>query len=223
MASLILVGGVLVYEKVQASRAKRTAHKAHNAARFSELEAENAARMRNLQGNKGCCLCYSGLPDWDKRVDGCPVHGAGAKKEGVVDAKVGGREGEREKRRSSEGREGGRRGLVLHGVEGRLRGFEGSESEREGNGPRRIDTFAMTGETENEVLDGCVRDGDGDEDANSEGPLVVPDVRGVMPVYREGKGGKEKDKGFGKRTLKEKVLRKKKRDSGGGMEGKVVR
>ncbi|KAL9000067.1 MAG: hypothetical protein Q9188_005746, partial [Gyalolechia gomerana] len=162
MASLILVGGVLVYEKVQASRAKRTAHKAHNAARFSELEAENAARMRNLQG-KGCCLwCYP--DDWDKRGDGCPVHGTGANKEGVVDAKVGGREGEREKRRSSEGREAGRRGSVLHGVEGTLRGFEGSE--REGNGPRRIDTVAMTGEMENEVLDGCVRDGDGDEDAN---------------------------------------------------------
>lgn len=195
MASLILAGGVLAYEKVQASRAKRTERKAHNAARFSELEAENAARLRRLQ--EKTCFCENS--DWDsRRGGGCPVHGGGGETGGRREG--GFVSGERDsfvRRRESEGR-----------VDGAA-------------GPRRTDTFATTGETENEILDGYAK---GDGDGDSERPLVVPDVRGVMPVYRDEKGGMEMDKGCGKRTLKERVLRRKRRDCAQemGVEGRVA-
>lgn len=205
MASLILAGGVLAYEKVQASRAKRAEEKAHKAAWFSELEAENAARLKRLQ--EKTCFCDSS--DWDaRRGGGCPLHGGG----------VGGSGREEEGRRD---------------VGDNLMRRE-SEVEREGAGPMRTDTFATTGETENEILDGYARGDygrDRDGDADSERPLVVPDVRGVMPVYRDEMGGREMDKGCGKRTLKERVLRRKKRDCaqgmgtgmGTGMEGRIGR
>ncbi|KAG6997617.1 hypothetical protein G7Y79_00039g075790 [Physcia stellaris] len=51
MASLILAAGVFTYERVQKTRTKRKARKAETAARFSELEKDNAERMSRLQGH----------------------------------------------------------------------------------------------------------------------------------------------------------------------------
>ncbi|KAL9598094.1 MAG: hypothetical protein Q9219_004725 [cf. Caloplaca sp. 3 TL-2023] len=72
MASLIIASGALAYDRVQKSRAKRSAAKAHNLARFSELERENAARMQDLRAKK-MCFCQK-RSDWRAGEGGCPVH-----------------------------------------------------------------------------------------------------------------------------------------------------
>ncbi|MCJ1485151.1 hypothetical protein MMC06_005324 [Schaereria dolodes] len=48
MASLIIAAGALTYDKVKSTRAKRLAAKESAAARFSELEKENAERISRL-------------------------------------------------------------------------------------------------------------------------------------------------------------------------------
>ncbi|KAL9634876.1 MAG: hypothetical protein Q9164_003824 [Protoblastenia rupestris] len=69
MASLILGAGALAYDQVQKSRAKKKARVAHNSARFSALEQENADRIANLQQN----ICFCQRSDW--RGGECEVHG----------------------------------------------------------------------------------------------------------------------------------------------------
>ena len=69
MASLLLGVGVLTYDQIKKQKAKRTAKKEHNSARFSELEAENARRIAALQENT--CVCQTS--DW--RGGNCERHG----------------------------------------------------------------------------------------------------------------------------------------------------
>ncbi|KAL8780543.1 MAG: hypothetical protein Q9213_006409, partial [Squamulea squamosa] len=63
MASLIFAGGVLAYEKIKSSKAKKTARKAHNAARYSDLQSST-------------CTCSSTEKE-NRR--GCPVHDVGSR------------------------------------------------------------------------------------------------------------------------------------------------
>ncbi|KAL9130196.1 MAG: hypothetical protein Q9217_001541 [Psora testacea] len=69
MASLLLGAGALAYDQVQKSRAKRKARLAHNDARFSALERENANRIASLQQD----TCFCQRSDW--RGGGCEAHG----------------------------------------------------------------------------------------------------------------------------------------------------
>ena len=66
MASLIIGAGVLAYSQV---KKKREAKKAHNHARFTELERDNASRIAALQAKK--CFCQQS--DWTG--GGCEHHG----------------------------------------------------------------------------------------------------------------------------------------------------
>ncbi|KAL8730223.1 MAG: hypothetical protein Q9166_004200 [cf. Caloplaca sp. 2 TL-2023] len=61
MASLLLAGGVLAYEKIKESKAKKVAKKAHNAARYSDLQAST-------------CTCPSTGSSEKQKTWGCPVH-----------------------------------------------------------------------------------------------------------------------------------------------------
>ena len=69
MASLLLTVGVLSYDQIKKQKAKRTAKKEHNSARFSELEAENARRIAGLQNN----TCFCQTSDWRGGI--CERHG----------------------------------------------------------------------------------------------------------------------------------------------------
>ncbi len=69
MASLLLTVGVLSYDQIKKQKAKRTAKKEHNSARFCELEAENARRIAGLQNN----TCFCQTSDW--RGGTCERHG----------------------------------------------------------------------------------------------------------------------------------------------------
>ena len=69
MASILVAAGVLSYESIKKSRAKRTERKAFNETRFSELERDNAARIAQLQGR----TCFCQTSDW--RGGGCETHG----------------------------------------------------------------------------------------------------------------------------------------------------
>ena len=69
MASLLLGAGALAYDQVQKSRAKKKARIAHNNARFSALERENANRIAHLQQN----TCFCQRSDW--KGGACEVHG----------------------------------------------------------------------------------------------------------------------------------------------------
>ena len=66
MASLIIGAGVLAYDRIKTAKEKK---KAHNNARFTELEKANAERISNLQQKS--CFCQSS--DWTG--GGCPEHG----------------------------------------------------------------------------------------------------------------------------------------------------
>lgn len=82
-----------------------------------------------------------------------------------------------------------------------------SPSTRDSQGrssPRRTDTSATVGEAENRVLDEYARPREEEQD----GELMVPDVRHVVPKYKEDPC---------KRTFKERVLRRNKKE---GCQGK---
>ncbi|KAM0798844.1 hypothetical protein BDR22DRAFT_890962 [Usnea florida] len=69
MASILFAAGVLSYESIKKSRAKRAEKKAFNDSRFSQLERDNAARIAQLQGT----TCFCQTSDW--RGGGCETHG----------------------------------------------------------------------------------------------------------------------------------------------------
>lgn len=69
MASILFAAGLLSYDSIKKSRAKRAERKAFNTTRFSELERENAARIAQLQGH----TCFCQTSDW--RGGGCETHG----------------------------------------------------------------------------------------------------------------------------------------------------
>lgn len=186
MASLLFAGGILAYDKVQESRAKKAAQKAHNHARFSALEADNAARMRTLQ--EKTCSC-------DRSGQGCAMHPALLPAYEAIGEH--GEEGGRKARREDTMAAAGEMDVV-----------DGEQRQRS----RRTDSFATTGDTENELLDGYASGGHGGGREEEEGPLVVPDVRGVMPRSRDEPC---------KRTLKERVLRRKKEGGEGKGDGVV--
>ncbi|KAL8805985.1 MAG: hypothetical protein Q9182_001642 [Xanthomendoza sp. 2 TL-2023] len=62
MASILFAGGVLAYEKIKESKAKKVAKKAHNAARYSDLQSAT-------------CTCDTGV-EKEAGSKGCPVHDA---------------------------------------------------------------------------------------------------------------------------------------------------
>ncbi|KAL8743972.1 MAG: hypothetical protein Q9184_008049 [Pyrenodesmia sp. 2 TL-2023] len=233
MASILIAGGYLAYEKVAAKRAKKAERKAEKKAydrrRFSELERENAERIRALQEKTEFC----GRSDWDgERGGGCGGGGGG----GGVPA-AGMRNGE------GQARSGDRPAAALEGQvrreEGvdavRLAGRKSGETRRTSqenpfatttlpssstpssssahlqpqpqqlhhqqdhnrDNLNRTPTSATTGSTENHVLDNYARSR---EEADGERALQVPDVRGVMPVYRDEKACRK--------SLKQRVLRR---------------
>ena len=69
MASILFAAGILSYESIKKSRAKRAEKRAFNSSRFSELERDNAARIAQLQGT----TCFCQTSDW--RGGGCETHG----------------------------------------------------------------------------------------------------------------------------------------------------
>ena len=69
MASILIGVGVLSYDQIKKQKQKRAAKKAHNTARFSELERENARRIDALQNN----TCFCQQSDW--QGGGCERHG----------------------------------------------------------------------------------------------------------------------------------------------------
>lgn len=69
MASILIGAGILSYESIKKSRAKRAQKKAFNTTRFSELERENASRIAHLQGQ----TCFCQTSDWTG--GGCDIHG----------------------------------------------------------------------------------------------------------------------------------------------------
>ncbi|KAI4265380.1 MAG: hypothetical protein L6R38_009465 [Xanthoria sp. 2 TBL-2021] len=66
MASLLFAGGVLAYEKIKDAKAKKVARKAHNAARYSDLQSST-------------CTCTT----LEKNTPGCPVHDPQARRKGL--------------------------------------------------------------------------------------------------------------------------------------------
>ena len=69
MASIFIGVGVLSYDQIKKQRQKRAAKKAHNTARFSELERENARRIDAFQNN----TYFYQQSDW--QGGGCERHG----------------------------------------------------------------------------------------------------------------------------------------------------
>ncbi|KAL8925384.1 MAG: hypothetical protein Q9172_002264 [Xanthocarpia lactea] len=68
MASLLVAGGVLAYEKIKESKAKKHARKAHNAARYSDLQSST-------------CICSTP----EKNTVGCPVHDPNTRRDNTMD------------------------------------------------------------------------------------------------------------------------------------------
>lgn len=68
MASLLFAGGVLAYEKIKDAKAKKTARKAHNAARYSDLQSSTCS-----------CTHPHNTPAQEKNTKGCPIHDAQAR------------------------------------------------------------------------------------------------------------------------------------------------
>ena len=69
MASILVGATALAYTGVKKAREKRAARRAHNDARFAELERDNATRIAQLQSN----TCFCQQSDWTG--EGCEVHG----------------------------------------------------------------------------------------------------------------------------------------------------
>ncbi|KAI4117071.1 MAG: hypothetical protein LQ338_007616 [Usnochroma carphineum] len=176
MASLLFAGGILAYEKVQEKRAKKVAaRKAHNAARFSELEAENAAARE-----KKSCSC-GGSEGWA----GCPVHDPAL----LASEKRGTAASRRDIRHDDDERE------RIDQTPGRRRGGG------EGDMFATTTTTGGTGESSSPGHDSHRSPagfGTRREEEEDEGPLVIPDVSGVMPKYRE---EEVKRRGFKRRVL----------------------
>ncbi|KAL8679000.1 MAG: hypothetical protein Q9186_004684 [Xanthomendoza sp. 1 TL-2023] len=87
MASILFAGGILAYEKIKESKAKKTAKKAHNAARYSDLQSAT-------------CTCNSLVEKEAGGEKACPVHDAS----GYMDAEgVKRRDGEGAERREDDG------------------------------------------------------------------------------------------------------------------------
>ncbi|KAL8918773.1 MAG: hypothetical protein Q9208_007170 [Pyrenodesmia sp. 3 TL-2023] len=250
MASLLIAGGFLTYEKIAAKRAKRAERKAEKKAydrkRFSELEAENAARIRALQEKTEFC----GRSDWDReRGGGCGGGGGGVPAAGrnmgggpAAQATLNGgdaqggqqpvldrREEGEDADRSVEGRtsEEARRGRRTSQEENPFAATTTSPSSIPSSIPfdsaqsytpqqplnqhdlNRAPTSATTGSTENTLLDSYARSHEQDD---AERELQVPDVRGVMPVYRDDK--------VCRKSLKQRVLRRRGPCEGGGQTGR---
>ncbi|KAI4246204.1 MAG: hypothetical protein L6R42_009988 [Xanthoria sp. 1 TBL-2021] len=72
MASLLFAGGVLAYEKIKDAKAKKTARKAHNAARYSDLQSSTCT-----------CTHPHDTPEQEKNTKGCPVHDPEARRKGL--------------------------------------------------------------------------------------------------------------------------------------------
>lgn len=70
MASLLIGAGILSYEAIKKSRAKRAQKKALTTTTFSDLERDNASRTAHLQGHETCSCQTS---DWTG--GGCDIHG----------------------------------------------------------------------------------------------------------------------------------------------------
>lgn len=75
MASLLFAGGVLAYEKIKESKAKKTAKKAHNAARYSDLESST-------------CTCNTAEKE-SGTSKGCPIHDPSTSVHGESEEKAG--------------------------------------------------------------------------------------------------------------------------------------
>ncbi|KAL8780544.1 MAG: hypothetical protein Q9213_006410 [Squamulea squamosa] len=185
MASILFAGSVLAYEKFKESKAKRAARKAEHASRFSELEKENQKRIEALQKN----TCFCSTSDW--QGGGCPVHSAGSRDEDTEDGAM----------RCDNGNTYGYGDTQTSQADDETQ----PPSYPEGQGLAREDTIAMTGTTENEIIDSYRND---QVSRDGEGDLMVPDVSQVVPLQYEEvrmrKGG-----GPCKKSLKERVLRRK--------------
>jgi len=69
MAAIIFGAGALAYDQVQKTRQKKKDRRAHNDARFAQLEQDNSDRIAHIQSN----TCFCQRSDW--RGGGCLNHG----------------------------------------------------------------------------------------------------------------------------------------------------
>ncbi|KAL8872415.1 MAG: hypothetical protein Q9174_001947 [Haloplaca sp. 1 TL-2023] len=172
MASLLVFGGMLAYDKVKETRQKRRASK-NNSKDFSALEKQNADRIAALQSRTPFC----NRSDWSG--NGC---GSQGREQEQVPSYT---ESQQSHVREGEG-EGGRRRPAP--------AYESSSSS----------SSSLVNATANRRNRG--QTGQGIED--DETPLVVPDVGHVMPPRYEDVHVNQ-DGTACKRTLKQKVLRRK--------------
>ncbi len=125
MASLLFAGGVLAYEKIKDAKAKKAFRKAHNEARYSDLQSST-------------CTCGSSSIEKggeERDVKGCPVHDLALRKRGLK---------EEERREREELVRGEREGEKEMGKGDVKEAYDGDE---EGDGlgggePRLVDTSA---------------------------------------------------------------------------------
>ncbi|KAL9621696.1 MAG: hypothetical protein Q9204_008095 [Flavoplaca sp. TL-2023a] len=76
MASLLFAGSVLAYEKIKDAKAKKVARKAHNEARYSDLQSSTCT----------CVPLFSSSIEKDGEemdVKGCPVHDPALRNRGL--------------------------------------------------------------------------------------------------------------------------------------------
>ncbi|KAL8989681.1 MAG: hypothetical protein Q9169_008309 [Polycauliona sp. 2 TL-2023] len=179
MASVLLAGPVLAYEKFKESKAKRAARKADKASRFSDLEEENRKRIEALQKNTPFC----NTSDW--QGGGCPVQCPSDPNRGS----------DRLNSTRQEDRQDGEETQTTVS-DPHLAGEQDI---------RRGDTFATTGTTENNIIDSYHHEAQ--ERRNEE--LMVPDVSHVMPLKYEDvrmrKGGGPCKKSLAEKVLRKKV------------------
>ncbi|KAL8664280.1 MAG: hypothetical protein Q9202_003230 [Teloschistes flavicans] len=197
MASLLIFGGITLYEKYQSRR--RSKHPSPSSPNhptspsFATLEKANAERIAALQQN----TCFCARSDW--AGEGCAVH---------------------DRERFEAGLRRGMEAVVRE--EGGL--GEGGEAEGEGPPAYEAQPSPAPAQANRNTRAAAARgrrggggargEGDGNEE---EEPLVVPDVGHVMPPRYEDVHDGEKPC---KRTLKERILRRK---GGCAREGMVVR
>ena len=175
MASLIVIGGMLAYDKIKATRSKRRASKS-TSEDFSALEKQNADRIAALQSKTRFC----DRSDWSG--SGC---GARKKEQEQVPSYTESQQSHTRGPGEGEGEGGRRRPAPTYGS------------------PSSSST-SLVNATANGGNGGRSRQG-GEED---ETPLVVPDVGHVMPPRYEDVHANP-DGTACKRTLKQKVLRRK--------------
>ncbi|KAI4274143.1 MAG: hypothetical protein LQ337_004137 [Flavoplaca oasis] len=80
MASLLFAGSVLAYSKIKDTKAKKARRKAHNAARYSDLQSSTCTCVPVFSSSS---VEEKDGEEKDGKVKGCPVHDPALRKRGL--------------------------------------------------------------------------------------------------------------------------------------------